>query len=199
MRQIGFLSSAVLCLSLCLQVPGSLADVYRYTDENGTVVLNRQGVPPQYVDNGYQVLNNYGRVIKVVPRAPTPEELAEQQAEQKRRELDARLLRLYSTPDDINRAKQSKLHEFDTVIEKTQEQLSPISEKLAYLYDKLAAIRRDREATDNPELALEISTLKTEQHRLQKLILNYRSQRRQAEDEFNTEQARLTELLGLSY
>jgi len=90
MRQIGFLPSAVLCLSLCLQVPGSLAEVYRYTDENGTVVLNRQGVPPQYVNNGYQVLNDYGRVIKVVPRAPTPEELAEQQAEQKRREMDAR-------------------------------------------------------------------------------------------------------------
>jgi len=84
------------------------------------------------------------------------------------------------------------------VIEKTQTQLSPISEKLAYLYDKLAASRRNPEAPDNSALALEISTLKAEQHRLQNLIVTYRAQRRQAEDEFNAEQARLTELLGLS-
>jgi len=65
MRQILFLPFAVLFLTLCL-ASLSLADIYRYTDERGVIVLNRQGVPPQYVDKGYQVLNEHGRVIKVV-------------------------------------------------------------------------------------------------------------------------------------
>jgi len=197
MRQILTLPSAVLCLSLCLTVTPGFADIYRYTDERGTVVLSRQGVPPQYIDNGYQVLNDAGRLIKAVPRALTPEEVAKQQTEDKRRELDARLLRLYSTQDDIVRAKQSKLREFDNLIENTQKQLSPISEKLAYLYEKLAVIR-DRQAADDAQLALDINTLKTEQRRLQSLIVSYREQRRQAEAEFDKEQARLSELLGLS-
>jgi len=159
-------------------------------------VLNRQGVPPQYVDKGYQVLNEHGRVIKVVPRAPTPEEIQQKQAEQARREYDARLLRLYSSPEDVSRAKQSKLREFDALIEKTQSQLSPINDKLAYLYDKLTAIRRDREAADDPDLALEVSQLKTEQRRLQTLIVQYRAQRLKASSEFDDEQARLVELLN---
>jgi len=198
MRQILTLPSAVLCLSLCLTVTPGFADIYRYTDERGTVVLSRQGVPPQYIDNGYQVLNDAGRLIKDVPRALTPEEIAKQQTENKRRELDACLLRLYSTQNDIIRAKQSKLREFDNLIENTQKQLSPVSEKLAYLYEKLTVIRQDRQAADDAQLSLDINRLKTEQRRLQSLIVSYREQRRQAEAEFDKEQARLSELLGLS-
>jgi len=81
------------------------------------------------------------------------------------------------------------------LIEKTQSQLSPINDKLAYLYDKLTAIRRDRKA-DDPDLALEVSQLKTEQRRLQTLIVQYRAQRLKAASEFDDEQARLVELLN---
>ncbi|KXU38869.1 hypothetical protein AXE65_11550 [Ventosimonas gracilis] len=68
MRQILFLPFAVLFFTLCL-ASLSLADIYRYTDEQGMIVFNRQGVPPQYVDKGYEVFNEQGRVIKTVPRA----------------------------------------------------------------------------------------------------------------------------------
>jgi len=195
MRQILFLPSTVLFFTFCL-ASLSFADIYRYTDEQGTVVLDRQGVPPQYVDKGYQVLNEHGRVIRVVPRAPTAEEIKQMQAEQARRENDERLLRLYSSAEDVGRAKQSKLREFDALIEKTQSQLAPINDKLAYLYDKLAVIRRDRKKTDDPDLALEVSQLKTEQRRLQALIVQYKSQRLKMANEFDEERARLIELLN---
>jgi len=195
MRQVLFLPFAVLFLTLCW-ASLSLADVYRYTDEQGMVVLDRHGVPPQYVGKGYQVLNEQGRVIKTVPRAPTPEEIKQRQAEQARRENDERLLRLYSNPEDVDRAKQSKLREFDGLIEKTESQLSTINDNLAYLYDKLAAIRRDRKATDDSKLAQEISQLKTEQRKLQALLAQYKSQRLKMIREFDDEQARLVELLS---
>jgi len=175
-----------------------LADIYRYTDENGTIVLDRQGVPPQYVDKGYQVLNDQGRVIRTVPRAPTAEEIAQIKAEQEKRDNDERLLRLYSNPEDVNRTKQSKLREFDNLIEKTQNQITPLSEKLATLYEKLVESRRNQESADNTNLALEINILKTEQRRLQSLLVEYKAQRRKAEETFNAEQARLEKLLGLS-
>ncbi|KXU38868.1 hypothetical protein AXE65_11545 [Ventosimonas gracilis] len=118
------------------------------------------------------------------------------QAEQARRENDERLLRLYSSPEDVDRVKQSKLREFDALIEKTENQLSPINDKLAYLHDKLAAIRRDRKAADDPDLAQEISQLKTEQRKLQALLAQYKSQRLKVASEFDDEQARLVELLS---
>jgi len=193
------LLSLVLCFLLCLPATCSLADIYRYTDERGTVVLSRQGVPPQFAGKGYQILNESGRVIKVVPRAPTVEEIQQQQAEQERRARDERLLRLYSSPEDIARAKQRKLAELDKVIEKIGNQLSPINAKLVELYEQLAESRKDRtQAADNAPLALEISELKTEQRRLQTLIVQYKAQRRRTEEEFNAEQARFIELLSAS-
>lgn len=37
--------------------PGGAVELYRYVNDKGVVVLDRQGVPPQYIGKGYQVLN----------------------------------------------------------------------------------------------------------------------------------------------
>ncbi|EPN61726.1 hypothetical protein A244_05234, partial [Pseudomonas syringae pv. actinidiae ICMP 18807] len=41
--------------------------LYRYVDSRGVTVIDTQGVPPDYVAKGYEVLNGRGRVIQVVP------------------------------------------------------------------------------------------------------------------------------------
>ena len=38
------------------------AELYRYVDDKGVVVLDRHGVPPQFIGRGYEVLNDQGRV-----------------------------------------------------------------------------------------------------------------------------------------
>jgi len=196
---VSLFSSSALLLGLCLFTPCSLADVYRYTDANGTIVLSRQGVPPEYVDGGYQVLNEQGRVIKVVPKAPSAEERkqiqAKQQAEQAQRKKDEKLLRLYTHPDDVERAKQGRLHEFDVLISQVEEQLDPLKKKLGVLYEKLAGTRRNGEALDNEALIQQINQLKAEQQRIQMLIIKHEASRREAEEDFNAERARLAELL----
>jgi len=181
-------------LGLCLLTPPATAEIYRYTDENGAVVLNRQGVPPEYVGRGYQVLNNQGRVIKVVPRALNGEEIKQMHAEKERLLHDERLLRLYSRPEDVDHIKQSKLREFDGLIKKMQNQLNPLSDQLALLYQQLAKSRSEGKG-DSAHLTKQINQLKSEQRRLQELIVNYRAQRNKTEEEFNAEQARLAELL----
>ena len=43
-------------------------------------------VPPEFVSRGYEVLNEEGKVIRVVPRALTEEENKQRNAEQKQAE-----------------------------------------------------------------------------------------------------------------
>ncbi len=110
-----------VCATLLLVHPlDSLArELYRYTNDQGNMVVDYQ-VPPQYVPNGYEVLNEKGMVIEVVPRELSEQEKAdrdirekqelEARAEQERlREWDETLLRRYSTIEDIEAARERAL------------------------------------------------------------------------------------------
>ena len=62
------LGPAVCAVVLLAQMPDSQArELYRYTNDQGNMVVDYQ-VPPQYVPNGYEILNEKGMVIEVVPR-----------------------------------------------------------------------------------------------------------------------------------
>ena len=60
------LARITLLIGLLLPLISGAAEVYRYTNEKGLPVLDRQGVPPQFIGKGYEVLNEQGRVIKVI-------------------------------------------------------------------------------------------------------------------------------------
>jgi hypothetical protein len=93
--------------------------LYRYRNAQGVVVVDYQ-VPAELVGGGYEVLNNKGMVIQVVPRELTPEERKQKDAEEKRerearaeqerlREWDESLMLRYSTEADIEDAKRRAL------------------------------------------------------------------------------------------
>jgi hypothetical protein len=95
--------------------------LYRYRNAEGVVVVGYQ-VPAELVKGGYEVLNDKGMVIKVVPRELTEEERkakdaeakqeAEARAEQERlRQWDESLLLHYSTVADIEDAERRALGE----------------------------------------------------------------------------------------
>ncbi len=48
-------------------------NLYRYTNDRGNTVVDYQ-VPAEYVAKGYEVLNEDGVVVKVVPRTLTEDE-----------------------------------------------------------------------------------------------------------------------------
>ena len=105
--------SSLLALALCVSSAADAVEYYRYTDERGITVINRQGVPPHLIGKGYEVLSEQGRVVRVVPRAPTPEEYRLQQAEQAQAKADWQLRRLYPRVEDINHARDRKLAQLD--------------------------------------------------------------------------------------
>lgn len=97
----------------------AIVTYYRYTNDEGSTVVDDH-VPPEHVKKGYEVLNDKGVVIKVVPRELSPEEqqiadaqkkLEEQaKAEELRlREWDESLLLRYSTVEDIEAAQKRAL------------------------------------------------------------------------------------------
>ena len=111
-------------LAACLLLPVASAansELYRYTNAEGNVVIDHR-VPPEYVSAGYEVLNERGVVMRVVPRELTEEELANRSAqerleaealeEQKRlREWDESLLLRYSSIEDIEAARERELRD----------------------------------------------------------------------------------------
>ena len=64
------LTRCTLLLSLLLPLSGVAAELYRYVDDKGVTVLSRQGVPPEFIAKGYEVLNDQGRVLRVRPSGP---------------------------------------------------------------------------------------------------------------------------------
>lgn len=95
------------------------AELYKYTNEDGVTVLDSH-IPARYVKNGYSILSLDGRILEVLPRALTEKEIRERdrklkeqerlEAQRREKEIaDENLLRLYSMPADVIRARDTKL------------------------------------------------------------------------------------------
>ena len=105
-----------LALVMLASALAGAAELYRYVDDKGVTVLDRQGVPPEYIGKGYEVLNEQGRVVRVVPPAPSREEMQRQLDAKARASSDAQLLRLYTSVEDVDRALERKMAELDGLI-----------------------------------------------------------------------------------
>ena len=111
----GILTTVLFSLS-----PAALSvELYRYINDEGNTVIDYQ-VPPEDVKKGYEVLNEKGVVVRVVPRELTAEEQKEADArkrleeqalaeQQRLKEWDEALLLRYSTVEDIEAAKKRAL------------------------------------------------------------------------------------------
>ncbi|MDM8348610.1 DUF4124 domain-containing protein [Pseudomonas sp. sp1636] len=184
-----------LLFGLLLPIVAGATELYRYTDDQGITVLNRQGVPPEFIAKGYEVLNDQGRVIKVIPPAPSAEEMRRLLADKARANSDAQLLRLYSTPEDIDRARDRKLAELDGLIGVARGNLQSARTQQANLQSQAADHERAGRAVPEHLLA-QIDNQKDEQLRLYKDIARYQEARKQAQASFAADRERLGELLG---
>lgn len=182
-----------LLLGLLLPVVASAVELYRYTDERGTTVLSRQGVPPEHIGRGYQVLNEQGRVIRVIPPAPTAEELQRMRLEKARALSDVQLLRLYSTPEDVERARQRKLAELDGLIGVARGNLQSVRTQQGNLQSQAA--EHERAGREVPaHLLAQIENQIAEQARLKSDIERYRVLREQSNANFDADLDRLKQL-----
>ena len=115
------------------------AKLYRFKVD-GQVIM-KDHVPPEYAQMGYEVLNDQGLVVKHVQRAATAEELAAKEAKEAikaarierirvRREADQALLRVYSKPEDVERARKRKVDNINGYISLQQRRIADLTEKL---------------------------------------------------------------------
>lgn len=148
----GFLGHFIVVVAVLLIPVASLAELYKYKNEDGVTVLNSY-IPARYVKNGYTILSLDGRVLEVIPRALTDREirvrdsvlLAKQKRDREEREqkiADQNLLRLYSTPEDVIRARDTKLTSIENFINTQQGNIRRLQNQKRQLESSLADIER---------------------------------------------------------
>ncbi len=137
---------------LLLEANTVAAELYKYLNEDGVTVLDSH-VPARYVKNGYTILSLDGRVLEVVPRALSDEELRErdrllakqerEERERREREIaDQNLLRLYGTPGDVIRARDAKIASIDGLINTQRGNIQRLEVQQRQLEASLADIER---------------------------------------------------------
>ena len=171
------------------------AELYRYVNDKGVTVLDSNGVPAAYIGKGYEVLNNQGMVIKVVPPAPTAEELAQRKLQEQQAASDAKLMTLYTSVDDVDRAEQRKLAEIDSVIGITRGNW----QRSRTQRDNLQAQAADMERAGRqvPEhISQQIVDLNKEMDRLKGEIDGYRQLKEKAREQFAADRSHVARLTG---
>lgn len=185
---------SLLALSLLLSSGAYAVEYYRYTDERGITVINRQGVPPHLIGDGYEVLSEQGRVIRVVPRAPTPEEYRKMQADKEQAKSDRQLLLLYTRVEDIDRALERKVADIDAQISIARSNLLSTNSLKADLQGQAASQERAGRVVSEG-LLQQIKNAAIDQQRLQQQISRYLQRKQDVESVFERDKMRLIELL----
>lgn len=169
-------------------------EYYRYTDERGITVINRLGVPPHLIGQGYEVLSEQGSVVRVVPRAPTPEEYRQLQAQKEQAEADRQLLLLYNRLEDIDRAQERKLADVEGQISIAQGNLLTVNALQTELREQAASQERaGREVSSF--LLKQIEQADLDEQRLQRQIARYIETKKTVQSTFAEDRARLEILL----
>ncbi|WP_371231773.1 DUF4124 domain-containing protein [Pseudomonas sp. QE6] len=195
---IGLLGAMLAAQALAVEPKGSSVELYRYVDDKGGIVIDRQGVPSEYIGKGYEVLNDQGRVIRIVPPAPTPAEIQQRKADAARANSDAQLLRLYTSVQDVDLARDRKLTELDALSSVSRGNLQALKSQHATLQARAAD--QERAGRQVPaELEAQLSDLRDEERRLEQDINRYQQLREQAIASFAADRARVAQLLGASH
>ncbi|MBU6952669.1 ABC transporter ATPase [Hahella sp. HN01] len=177
---------------------------YRYKDQNGTLVLGNS-VPPEAAKKGYQIVDAFGRVIKDIPAALTPEQIIERDRKlaekaqkeeevRKQREADELLLRLFSHPDDAARARDRKLQELDGLISLKRNNIEVLEKKVASQESRAADAERAGRAVPQ-DLLDEIQRDTSQVQRLQSEIAAHEKDREETTADYAQKIERLKFLL----
>ncbi|KPD25175.1 hypothetical protein, partial [Pseudomonas aeruginosa] len=144
-----------------------------------------------------QVLNDQGRVIRTVPPAPTAEELRQRKAAQAQASSDAQLLRLYSSVEDVDRARERRLAAWPCRLACCS--LSDWRLPRATLLNPSSSASQERAGRPVAQgLVDQLDDLRQEEARLQGELDRFQKARQDAEKTYAADRARLSQLLGTS-
>lgn len=139
------LVAGALLLSVLLPGVANAAKLYRYKDDdNGWVIAS--SVPNDRVKNGYEVVDETGRLIEEVAPQRSPEEaaiyIAALEAKQAREEAIRRINLLYGSEADIDYALQKALLSIDNSMANTTANVRQLKAQRQRLETQAARIQR---------------------------------------------------------
>lgn len=177
------------------------ANMYRYTDENGQIVISST-IPQEATKRGYDILNDNGRVIDTIPPAPTEEEIAAREAEKQRqkelaeqREQDRALLKRFSHPDQAVKAMHRKIRELEGLIQLKRGNISVISSQLDN--EQSRAANMERAGREIPDATLEkIRRLEAQIRDIEREITSQTQEIEELRRAFEADIERLEEVTG---
>lgn len=190
----------MLIIPLLLSGADSYAKkMYRWVDEEGKVFFSDQ-VPPDQVQHKRETLNDKARVLDVVEKAKTPEELAQQKRlEVLRKEQekviakqaadDKVLLATYRSLDDLNRAMENKFTLMDGEKKMLEGNIERYETQLSQ--QQLQAANHERNGQKVPEkLLAEIRTTREQIVLSSQEVTRYEIKRQEVEKGFQADIAR---------
>jgi hypothetical protein len=173
--------------------------MYRWVDESGNVYFSDQ-VPPEQVQYKRETLSNKAKVLDVVEKAKTPEQIAlqkrlnELRKEQekiiaKQLENDKVLLSTYRNMDDMKSALQNKILAFDSRQKATEANILRLIQQLEKQQEQAA--EHERNARNVPEqLVAEIANSNQQIEDNRKDLGKLLAERQSTENEFKADMIR---------
>lgn len=170
--------------------------IYRYKNKDGVTVLDSK-IPPEYVNDGYELLSLSGKVIKVIKPAVQGAEgerlYRERVLREEREREDIQLRRSYSNVADIDAAKSRNLESLRGNIGILQANLTSARSRLKSYQSQAAAIERaGRQLPD--DLLKNINNLVQEESDIQTQIQQREAEYKTVEQKFDTDRKRFVEI-----
>ncbi len=193
------LSSALLVVAANA---GPVEEWYRYHNEQGVTVLS-QSVPPALADNGYEVVDGDGRLLRKVPSKAERKRLREAEEEQQKRadednrrqRADEDLLKLYASSADVAAARDRKLRSIEVDIGRIRADLEALKQKKTNLEQQGA--ERERGGLGHSEEIFENLEIVEAQIEVQEgNIDSRRREQQQIRESFDRDMERVRLLLG---
>ena len=186
------LIATLLMLSL-LPLAAEAQQFFRYKDENGQIVIN-SSIPPEFVKNGYEIVNEKGVVLREVAPQLSDEEIRRRRQEQERianqEARDAELTKLYRSPIDVDRAMKTWLSRLDMEIRLKENRIAILRTEYNQLQSKAADQERAGQPVDEGLLA-DMAQIKEEIDRYQAEIDEVEVRQLEARDRFQRDRERM--------
>jgi hypothetical protein len=172
------------------------AQFYRWIDEQGNTNINSH-IPPEFVKNGYEVIDDKGNLIKVVAPEISEEERRTREENRINSEMqqarDNELLKLYRSPDDVDRAMKTWLSRMDMEIRVKESRIRIKESEFDKLQSRAANLEKSGRKVDD-DILQQMEAIKLEIDRFSKEINEVQSRQDASRSVFMEDRARMVEL-----
>lgn len=197
------LTGAMAVACLLVSFAADAGNLYRYVNDRGVTVIDFR-VPADYAKKGYEVLNEQGRVIDVVPRqlsedersdASTARELAAQAKADKIRlqQWDESLLLRYSTIEDIESARDRSLRDLKIRVSILKSNQRSLRQRVENGQARVAEAERSGRSPSEQDLTA-IADLKDEIDYTEKAIADRQVEIERVSDQYQRDIDRFSQL-----